>query len=195
MNLFDYKITLLNALIPPLIVVIGIPNCIYFLNKYHISFNETRDKNKALVKMVSKMGIVTLFCNIAAAIGFAVFALTKSAILKEFGAVAGINIMLLFFISLILIPIVLNALPAPKPRHTKYLESHRLQRWLDRVERWSLNNRRLIFSVTAIVLVVSVLGILRLKSVGYIVDDVQRQYKIYTDLKFFEQNFGGVMPL
>jgi predicted RND superfamily exporter protein len=87
MHLFDYKITLLNALIPPLIVVIGIPNCIYFLNKYHISYNETRDKEKALVKMVDKMGIVTLFCNIAAAIGFAVFALTKSAILKEFGVV------------------------------------------------------------------------------------------------------------
>jgi predicted RND superfamily exporter protein len=38
MVLCGYKITLLTALIPPLIVVIGIPNCIYFLNKYHMSF-------------------------------------------------------------------------------------------------------------------------------------------------------------
>src|SRR5262249_44809705 len=33
--LLGYKISLLTALIPPLIVVIGIPNCIYFFNKYH----------------------------------------------------------------------------------------------------------------------------------------------------------------
>jgi predicted RND superfamily exporter protein len=195
LEVLGYKISLLTALIPPLVVVIGIPNCIYFLNKFHTSYKETGDKREAIINMISKMGIVTLFCNIAAAIGFAVFALTKSAILKEFGVIAGINIMLLFFISLILIPVVLNMLPPPKPRHTKYLESPRLQRWLDRIERWSLSHRKLIFSTTVLVLAIAVIGILRLKSVGYIVDDVPKQDKIYTDLKFFEQNFGGVMPL
>jgi predicted RND superfamily exporter protein len=195
MNLFGYKITLLTALIPPLVVVIGIPNCIYFLNKYHSTYRETNNKEEALVNMISKMGIVTLFCNIAAAIGFAVFALTKSIILKEFGAVAGINIMLLFFISLILIPVALKALPAPKPRHTKYLENKRVLRWLDRLEYWTLNHRKLIFGLTAVVVVVSILGIMRLKSVGFIVDDLPKTDKLYTDLKFFEKNFKGVMPL
>ncbi len=195
LQVFGYKISLLTALIPPLIIVIGIPNCIYFLNKFHTTYKETGDKTEAIISMISKMGIVTLFCNIAAAIGFAVFALTKSAILKEFGVIAGINIMLLFFISLLLIPAVLSMLPPPKPRHTKYLESPRLQRWLGRIERWSLNHRKTIFITTAMVLVVAVAGMLRLKSVGYIVDDVPKQDQIYTDLKFFEENFGGVMPL
>ena len=148
MVLFGYKITLLTALIPPLVVVIGIPNCIYFLNKFHVSYNETGDKSKALVKMVDRMGIVTLFCNITAAIGFAVFFLTRSQILKEFGAVAGINIMVLFLISLILIPAVLSFLPSPKSRHTKYLDNPRLRRWLDRLERWSLNHRKFIYTMT-----------------------------------------------
>jgi predicted RND superfamily exporter protein len=195
MNLFGYRITLLTALIPPLVVVIGIPNCIYFLNKYHSTFRESNDKQTALVNMISKMGVVTLFCNIAAAIGFAVFALTKSQILKEFGLVAGINIMLLFFISLVLIPVSLKALPAPKARHMKYLQNPGLQRWLDRLENWALNHRRTIFAATAIVLVMAVLGMFRLKSVGYIVDDLPQTDKIYTDLKFFERNFNGVMPL
>lgn len=194
-HLCGYKITLLTALIPPLIVVIGIPNCIYFLNKYHTSYNETGDRKEALVTMVGRMGIVTLFCNLAAAIGFAVFALTKSEILQEFGVVAGINIMALFFISLILIPVTLSYLPAPKSRHTKYLHNPRLNRWLDRLERWSLNHRKLIYIVTLIVIAFSIAGIFRLKSVGYIVDDLPKTDKIYTDLKFFEKNFKGVMPL
>ncbi|RYF85359.1 MAG: RND transporter, partial [Chitinophagaceae bacterium] len=195
MHLFGYKITLLTALIPPLIVVIGIPNCIYFLNKYHTSYNDKGDKKSALVTMVSRMGIVTLFCNLSAAIGFAVFALTKSEILQEFGVVAGINIMALFFISLILIPVVLSMLPPPKSRHTKYLHNPRLNRWLDRLERWSLNHRRLIYGVTLGIMLFSAIGIFKLKSVGYIVDDLPKTDKIYTDLKFFETHFKGVMPL
>ncbi|HEY4148516.1 MAG TPA: MMPL family transporter [Chitinophagaceae bacterium] len=195
MQLFEYKITLLNALIPTLVVVIGIPNCVYFLNKYHISYNETGDKRAALVQMISKMGIVTLFCNIAAAIGFAVFALTKSAILKEFGVVAGINIMALFIISFILIPSVLSYLPAPKTRHTKYLDNKWLLAILDKLEAWSLHHRRVIYAATVIILGVAIAGIFRLRSEGFILDDLPKTDKLYTDLKFFEKNFKGVMPL
>jgi uncharacterized protein len=194
-ELFGYKITLLTALISPLVVVIGIPNCIYFLNKYHTAYRETGEKRTAIVQMIAKMGVVTLFCNISAAIGFAVFALTKSAILKEFGQVAGFNIMMLFFISLILIPAALSVLPPPKNRHVKYLNNPLLQRWLDRLERWALNHRRLIYGLTVAVLIVAVAGMFRLKTVGYIVDDLPKTDKIYTDLKFFESNFKGVMPL
>lgn len=195
LQLMGYKITLLTALIPPLVVVIGIPNCIYFLNKYHTAYRATGNKEAALVQMVEKMGIVTLFCNIAAAIGFAVFALTKSEILQEFGAVAGINILLLFFISLILIPATLSFFPAPKARHTKYLDNRWLQDLLYKVERWTLSHRKIIWAATAVVLIFSILGVLRLQSVGYIVDDLPKTDKIYTDLQFFEQNFKGVMPL
>jgi uncharacterized protein len=194
-HMLGYKISILNALIPPLIVVIGIPNCIYFLNKYHTAYSETGDKRTALVSMVDKMGVVTLFCNVAAAIGFAVFALTQSQILKEFGIVAGINIMALFFISLFFIPAVLSYLPAPRSRHTKYLDNPRLNRWLDRLERWSLNHRKLIYGITLAIVAVSIAGIFRLKTEGYIVDDLPKEDKLYTDLKFFEKNFKGVMPL
>ncbi|HEX4958960.1 MAG TPA: MMPL family transporter [Lacibacter sp.] len=195
MVLFGYKITLLNALIPPLIVVIGIPNCIYFLNKFHTEFKATGNKEQSLVNMVGRMGVVTLFCNIAAAIGFAVFALTDSAILKEFGVVAGINIMVLFVISFLFIPAVLSYLPAPKPRHVRYLENERLNKTLIRIENWVFDHPKYIYTATAMVVVFSVMGMLRLKSVGFIVDDLPKNDIIYTDLKFFEQHFAGVMPL
>ena len=145
--------------------------------------------------MIDRMGVVTLFCNLTAAIGFAVFAFTRSQVLKEFGVVAGVNIIALFFISLILIPCILSYLPPPRSRHTKYLENPGLNRWLDRLERWSLNHRRLIYIITAIVVLISASGMMRLKNVGFIVDDLPKNDPIYTDLRFFETNFKGVMPL
>ncbi|MBI2730522.1 MAG: MMPL family transporter, partial [Sphingobacteriales bacterium] len=195
MHLFGYKITLLNALIPPLIVVIGIPNCIYFLNKYHTEYKASGNKEASLINMVSRMGVVTLFCNITAAIGFAVFALTKSAVLKEFGVVAGINIMLLFFVSFMLLPAFLSYLPAPKARHVKYLDNQWLNKTLIGIEKWVFNHRKTVYLVTLATLAFAITGIFRLKSVGFIVDDLPKNDKLYTDLKFFEKHFHGVMPL
>src|SRR5882757_3458558 len=195
MDLFDYKITLLNALTPILVVVIGIPNCIYFLNKYHTAYQDTGDKRQSQLEMIRRMGIVTLFCNISAAIGFGVFALTRSAILHEFGVVAGINIMLLFFISFIMIPCVLSYLPPPREKHIRYLENRWLAAILKKLEIWALHHQKLIYTITFLALLVSVAGMFRLKSEGFIVDDLPKKDPIYTDLKFFEKNFKGVMPL
>jgi predicted RND superfamily exporter protein len=145
--------------------------------------------------MVSKMGVVTLFCNITAAIGFAVFALTKSAVLKEFGVVAGISIMVIFFISFILLPSVLSYLPVPTAAQTKYLNNRWLTSFLIRVETWVIHHKKVVYTVTVAILIFSVIGIFKLKTVAYIVDDLPKTDKIYTDLKFFETNFKGVMPL
>ncbi len=199
--LCGYKITLLTALIPSLVVVIGIPNCIYFINKYHTCYLQDADtpeetrKTNALINMVSKMGVITLFCNLTAAIGFAVFALTKSAILKEFGVVSGISIMIIFVVSFILLPAVLSYLPAPKNAELKYLKNKWITIFLTKVEAWTFDHKKTVLGVTALVLLISIAGIYRLKSVGHIVDDLPKTDKIYTDLTFFEKNFKGVMPL
>lgn len=195
LQLCGYQITLLTALIPCLVVVIGIPNCIYFINKYHTSYIDSGDKEKSLVDMVSKMGVVTLFCNITAAIGFAVFALTRSAILREFGVVAGISIMVIFVISFILLPAALSYLPAPKASQTKYLSNRFITNFLLRVETWVLHHKKMVYGFTAVVLAFAVVGIFKLQSVSYIVDDLPKTDKVYTDIKFFEKHFGGVMPL
>lgn len=194
-DLLGYKITLLNALTPTLVVVIGIPNCIYFMNKYHTAYRDTGDKHKALIVMIGRMGIVTLFCNLTAAIGFGVFALTRSSILNEFGVVAGINILLLFVISFILIPVILSFLPAPRPGHMRYLHNRFLSAILRRLEHWTLHHQRTIYIFTLLIVFLSVVGMFRLRSEGFIVDDLPQKDRLYTDLKFFEKNFKGVMPL
>lgn len=195
MVLLGYKITLLTALIPPLIVVIGIPNCIYFLNKYHTAYRETGDKQQALITMIGRMGVVTLFCNISAAIGFVVFAFTQSALLVEFGIVAGINIMLLFIISLIFIPAALSYVKAPGKAQTKYLDNKLLDKVLVKIERWTFHHAKWVYGVTFVAVIAAIIGITKLKSEGYIVDDLPQNDIVYTDLKWFEQNFNGIMPL
>ena len=193
--LLGYKITLLTALIPPLVVVIGIPNCVYLLNRYHFEYNRHPNKMRSLLRMVDRMGIVTFFTNLTAAIGFGVFFFTKSVLLKEFGLVAGINILGLFFISLVFIPAFFSFLPPPNVKHTSYLESGWVNKILTRITTWVFSHRTSIYVFTIIVTAFSVWGLTRLKNDAHIVDDLPKKDKVYLDLKFIESNFKGVMPL
>lgn len=195
MVLFGYTITALGVLIPPLIVVIGIPNCIYFLNKYHTAYQETNSKKAAIIQMTGRMGIVTLFCNITAAIGFGVFALTQSSLLKEFGIVSGINILLLFFISLFLLPPALSYLPSPKHRHFRYLHSKKLNSVLEKISAIVFTKKVMVYTVSVAAIIFSITGMMRLNTEAFIVDDLPKTGSIYTNLKWFEQQFKGIMPL
>jgi len=193
--LMDYRISILTALVGPLVVVIGIPNCIYFLNKYHTQYSLLGNKKEALLSMVERMGVVTLFTNLTAAIGFGVFYFTKSEVLKEFGLIAGISIIVVFLLSLFSIPAIFSYLKEPEEKHTKYLENKFLSAVLLKFEFWVLNHKKYVTVFWTVMVIISVLGIMKLKTLGYIVDDLPKKNKIYTDLKYFEKNFHGVMPL
>lgn len=193
--LLGYDITILTGLLPTLIVIIGIPNCVYMLNKYHTEFKKHGNKQKALMRMIEKIGHVTFFTNLTTAIGFGVFYFTNVNMLDEFGIVAFLNIVATFLISLIAIPVVFSYLPSPKVRHTLHLDNRILNYFLDRFEIWASKYKTPVFLIFGTVLIVAIIGVTKLNSEGYILDDVSPKSKIYKDLKFFEKNFSGIMPL
>ncbi len=191
---FGFKITLLSGLIPPLIVVIGIPNVIFLLNKYHETYLAGKSKEESLIESASKVGRTLFLANLTTSIGFGVFAFTGSALLVEFGVVAALNVMITFFISLVLIPIFFSFLAPPQKKDLAHFESIRVNKFLNRVDVWVLHHRKFIYGFISIVLVISFYGLTKIQAVGYIVDDLPRDNAIYTDLKFVEDRFKGVMP-
>ena len=193
--LCGYKITLLTGLIPPIIVVIGIPNSVYLLNKYHREFRKHGNKIKALSLVIRRIGVVTLITNVTTAIGFFVFSFTEVSILHEFGIVASINIMGVFTSSMILIPAVFSYLPEPKSKELRHLDFQFFHNILETLDFIAHFRRRYIYGITILIVVVSVYGVTKINTISYMVDDVPNDGSLVTDLKFFEENFEGVMPL
>ncbi|AWL09107.1 hypothetical protein HME7025_01245 [Aquirufa nivalisilvae] len=189
-----FKITLLSGLIPPLIVVIGIPNVIFLLNKYHETYIQTQDKLFSLKESASKVGRTLFLANLTTSIGFGVFSFTGSGLLVEFGIVASVNVMFTFLLSLLLIPIFFSFLAPPRPKDLAHFESKRVNLFLIRIENWVLNHRKSIYGTVIFLLMVSVYGLLQIKAIGFIVDDLPRENAIYTDLKFIEKHFHGIIP-
>lgn len=194
LQLFGYKITALTGLIPPLLIVIGVPNCVFLLNKYQLALYNNRSKDEAIQSMICEIGLSIFLANITTAIGFGVFYFTNSALLVEFGVVASICVMITYVLCLVLLPITLHYMDTPKPRQMKHLDGKWAKGFLTQIDKWVHHRRPIIYGVMVGIIAISALGMTKIKAVGYVVDDLPKDDPVYTDLKFFEQNFNGVLP-
>ena len=193
--LFDYKITLLTGLIPSIIVVIGIPNSIYLINKYHHEFLQHGDKIRAIKTVTQKIGLATLITNGTTAVGFGVLMFTDITILKEFGIIASLNVMSMFIVSIITMPIVFSYLPEPSDKHLKHLSFSPLKGVLDLFTKIVTNHRPVVFAITIVLVVLSAYGTYKIHTESHMIDDIPEDSRVKSDLHFFEDNFSGMMPL
>jgi len=191
---FGYEVDLLLGIVPTLIVIIGIPNCVYLINKYHVEYLKFGKKQRALAKAVERIGNVVFYANITTAIGFGVFAITKSEMLQRFGIIAGINILMVFIISIIVLPGILSFLPPPKRSTMVHLESVLFNRIVRGLKQVNVKYQKMVWVFSVLIIVGAMFGLFRLKSQGYIFDDLPKKTKAYSDLLFFQNNFTGVIP-
>ena len=195
LGLLNYEITVLTALVPSLIIVIGIPNCIFLTNKYHQEYKIHRNKAKALQRVTTKVGMATLLTNLTTAIGFATFVASNNQLLLEFGLVTSINIMALFFLCIIVIPIFHSYVPPPKERHIEHLDRGYVQAFMGWILRNVKENRFTIYTVAVSLLVISIIGIYKMRISGSLIEDMPKKQAFFQDIVFFEKEFDGVMPL
>jgi predicted RND superfamily exporter protein len=191
----NYEITVLTALIPPLIIVIGIPNCIFLINKYQHEVKLHGNKVKSLQRVITKVGNATLMTNVTTASGFATFILTESTLLKEFGIVASLSILAIFMLCLLVIPIIYTFLPYPKDRHLEHLN----KKWIGGFVNWTVamvrNQKIAIYTTSVVLIIASIIGIYQIKISGSLIEDMPKEKTFFKDIRFFEEEFDGIMPL
>lgn len=195
LGLLKYEITVLTALIPPLIIVIGIPNCIFLINKYHQEIKQHGNQAKSLQRVIAKVGNATLMTNVTTASGFATFILTNSQLLKEFGIVASICIIAIFLLCLLIIPIVYSFMALPKNKHLNHLNKRWINRFVDWMENKVRHNRIAIYMISIGLLCVSIIGIYNIKISGSLVEDMPKKTEFFKSIRFFEKEYKGIMPL
>ena len=195
LGLLQYEITILTALIPPLIIVIGIPNCIFLINKYQQEVKKHGNQALSLQRVISKIGNATLMTNITTASGFATFIILDSDLLKEFGIVASINIIGIFILSLLIIPIVYSFMALPKTKHLKHLNKKWIDFFVNWMERMVREYRIGVYISSVLILVLSIIGIYQIEITGSRIEDLPKNTHYFEDIRFFEEEFDGIMPM
>ncbi len=195
MALFGFKISMLTGILPPLVIVIVVENCIFLLNKYQTEYKIHRNKIKAISRVIQRIGNANLLTNATTAAGFAAFTITGNRLLTEFGIIASVNILVAYILTLLIIPIIYSYLPPPKDKHIQYLSKSFVNSLVNKIVFIVQTKRKLIYPVSGAIIFIGVLGVIRLETTGNIVDDISKSHKLYKDLMFLEKNFKGVMPL
>jgi uncharacterized protein len=193
-GLFGFHLSILMALIPPLMIVIGIPNCIFLLTKFHREVADHGNKIKALQRVIVKIGNATFMTNLTTALGFSTFIFTNSEKLIEFGIVASVNILMVFILSITIIPIVFSYIPLPKSRHLKHLDNKYTGTLVEKFVFLASNRRNLVYWVTAGVIVLSIIGMTRIKATGNLTGDLPDGDPILEDVNFIQAHFAGAIP-
>ncbi len=195
LGLFNYKITILTAIIPPLIIVIGITNCIFLINKYQQEIKLHQNQAKALQRVISKIGVSTLMTNLTTAAGFATFMITGNELLYEFGLVTSINVITVYLLTLLIVPIMYSFMPMPKEKHLYHLSKNYLSTVLGWVEKVVKTKRTYIYTVYVLLLLFSVVGVIQMKVSGSLIGEMPKSASFFKDILFYEKEFNGVMPL
>ncbi|WP_437823327.1 efflux RND transporter permease subunit [Tenacibaculum mesophilum] len=195
MGLFRYEITVLSALIPPLIIVIGVPNAVFLINKYQQEVKKHGNQAKSLQRVISKVGNATLMTNITTASGFATFIFVKSRLMREFGVLASVNIISIFILALLIIPIIYSFMPLPEQKHLNHLEKKWMGNVVSWMERMVKKQRIAIYITTVSIIILSMIGLYMIRVSGSLIEDMPKGKQFYKDIKFFEYEFGGIMPL
>lgn len=193
-GILGFHISILTALIPPLMIVIGIPNCIFLMTKYHQEIKEHGNKVKALTRVIKKIGTATFLTNFTTALGFLTFVFTNSDKLMEFGITASINIIMVFFLSICILPIVVSFSKTPKKRHLQHLERRMAVNFLNKLIYITTFHRKWIYIITLAIVAVSVIGLTQIKATGNLTGDLPQGHQILEDVNFMQDNFGGSIP-
>jgi predicted RND superfamily exporter protein len=195
LGLLGYEISVLTAIIPPLLIVIGIPNCIFLINKYQQEIKSHGNQAKSLQRVVSKIGNATLMTNLTTAVGFATFIFTNSQLLVEFGVLASINILLLFLLCLMVIPVIYSFMPLPKEKHLEHLSKTYLNKFVKWLEFVVKEKSITVYITTLVLLIFSIIGIYLIKISGGLLDDMPKQADFFKEINYFDEEFNGIMPL
>jgi len=190
--LFNYSLTIMMALIPPLLIVIGVPNCVFIVTRYHQEFNRMGNKTKALFIMIRRIGPVTFLTNLTTAVGFVTF--TSSDRLAEFGVISSLNIMVVFFLSLCIVPILASYSAPPKERHLRHLSRVYSQGFIEYIILIITRYRPIVYVLSVVMLFVGIYGMTKITATGNVTGDIPENDQISRDLKFIERNFGGSIP-
>jgi predicted RND superfamily exporter protein len=149
-------------------------------------------KTKALYIMIRRIGSVTFLTNLTTAVGFVTF--TSSEKLAQFGIISSINIMVVFILSLCIIPIIASYSKPPKPRHLQHLYRVYSKGFIEYVIIIVSKYRTWVYVASVGLVVIGLYGMTKIIATGNITGDIPNDDQILIDLKFIEKNFGGSIP-
>lgn len=193
MSLFDEPLSILTMLLPTILFVVGMSDVVHLLETFLENVRAGMERRRALAVTYKEAGLPTFLTAVTSAIGFATLGSASIQPLQEFGVYTAIGVMVAFVLAFTLLPALLLFID-PRRMLPRAIESSPWDRWLPRLFRWTIRNRVRILIGFGLIMVVSTVGLSRIKVNNYLLEDWPDDDPQKQDFFYFERTFGGVRP-
>jgi predicted RND superfamily exporter protein len=176
-----------------MVFIAGMSDVVHFFTKYFEELAKGTSKEKIYPLILKEVGFPTFLTLLTTVVGFLSLLFSSIQPIRDFGIYTSIGVVIAFVLSYTLLPALLYFF-TPK----KLISVHGSNNSSTRIMRnglfWIFRNQKTILIISVILIVISVVGVTKIKVNNILLEDLSEKVKIKQDFNFFDKYYSGVRP-
>ena len=194
MSLFDFSINIITYIVPTLVMIVGVADSVHILIKYNQDIKISNNTKISIKKTIQGIGNAILLTSLTTSIGFLSLLSTNIVMIKEFGFLVAIGVLIAFLVSIFLIPPLLILMDNTYPLKTKSSKKGIRYYILKQIVEVNKNHHLIILIISSIFIALFIYFASKVESNSALLDDLSSGNELFDDMKFTEENMGAVFP-
>ena len=193
LGLLGWKVTVISSNFIALMLILTMAMNIHMSTRFlQLKKNNPDLKNSEIILMTtSKMFWPIIYTVLTTICAFLSLIFSEIKPIIDFGWMMSLGLITSFIITFTLLPTILNFLSSEKTT-IKEQNNSKITEFFGKV---SIENKTTIFSVTGLVVILSILGISRLEVENSFINYFNKKTEIYKGMKLIDEKLGGTTPL
>jgi predicted RND superfamily exporter protein len=197
MALVGEPMNILNNVIVPLLIIIGISDATHLIQRYRdeVSLDDDPDRRAAGRRTVRAIAVACMLTSATTAVGLASLVVSKTVMLRHFGLTSGLGVMVSYVVIITVVPAVLTWVTPPKRdevrRERTSMFTNATTGLVERLLRW----RWVVLVATALFTIGAGYVASRITVDHALLDQFDETDPVYTTTLLIEEKLAGVRPL
>ena len=193
LGLLGWKVTVISSNFIALMLILTMAMNIHMSTRF-LQLKENFP-NKSILELIilttNKMFWPILYTVLTTVISFLSLIFSGIKPIIDFGWMMTLGLMASFIITFTLLPTLINFVPKENISLKKYKDSS-ITSFFAKI---SQNNNKIIFAITGVVIILSLIGISKLEVENSFINYFSKKTEIYKGMKLIDEKLGGTTPL
>lgn len=194
MSFMGKEVDLMCAMLPTMIFIAGMSDVVHFFSKYFEELAKNTEREKIYPLILREVGFPTFLTLITTVVGFLSLLFSSIQPIRDFGIYTSVGVVIAFILSYTMLPALLYFF-TPKKLVSVHGHNNKTYHVMRGGLFWIFRNQKTILVITGLVLVLSAIGIFKVKANNILLEDLSDKVKIKQDFNFFDEHYSGVRPL
>ena len=192
--LIGERMSMVNNILPPLTLVIGVAITIHVIITYYEMLGRGFAKMEALSRTISHLWLPCAMTTITTAGGFMSLSIAEVLPVRKFGLFATVGVVLMLFVGLVVVPQILSFLPTPKACQRQSLQEGFVRRMLVFISHLCETRPKTILLVSAFLLLAALSGVPKLRVETRLIEYFHKSAPIRVASDFINSHLSGASP-